>query len=192
MDRFTWGIVVGALVLVIAGLGTVVLTQRQAPPPDLSQPEGIVRAYVEALDSGHPEQAWDLLAASARSGSTRDSFIARATASSSGRQREGRLTIESVVVEGSVSRVELARTFDSGGGLFGASGQYTNRSTVRLEREAGQWRITVPPEPYLIDRPVAPVAPPPVTVQVTVVATIATPSAPAAALTPATTAARAP
>ena len=178
MDRFTWGIVVGALVLVIAGLGTVVLTQRQAPPPDLSQPEGVVRAYVEALDSGHPERAWDLLAASARSGNTRDRFIERATASSSGPLREGRLTIESVVVEGSVSRVELERTFDSGGGLFGASGRYTNRSTVRLEREAGQWRITVPPEPYLIGRAVAP---PPVTVQVTVVATVATPVVPAGA-----------
>ncbi|MCA1647967.1 MAG: hypothetical protein LC797_21705 [Chloroflexi bacterium] len=35
------------------------------------------------------------------------------------------------------------------GGIFGPS-SYTNRTTVRLTREASGWRITVPPDPYVL------------------------------------------
>ncbi|MGH2355257.1 MAG: hypothetical protein ACRDI2_12990 [Chloroflexota bacterium] len=149
MDRFTWGVVAGALVLVAVAIGSVALVQGQTAPPDLSRPEGVVRAYVEAIDTNRPERAWELLAASARSGTTRDEFIQRAT--SSGRLREGRVAIESVEVTGDTAVVRLSRTYGNGG-LFGPS-SYTNQTTVRLEREAGQWRITVPPDPYLIDVP---------------------------------------
>jgi hypothetical protein len=148
MDRFTWGVVVGAVLLVIVGLASVTLLQRTAPPPDLSRPEGVVRAYVVAMEEGRPEVAWDLLAAPARADVTRDEFIRRATTFRRG--QASRLAIEQVAVEGSTARIELARTF-GGGGLFGPS-SYTERSTVRLEREGGSWRITVPPDAHLISR----------------------------------------
>lgn len=148
MDRFTWGIVVAAVLLVVVGLASVTLLPRTAPPPDLTRPEGVVRAYAEAMESSRPEAAWDLLAASARTGVTRDEFIRRATTFR--RAQSSRLAIERVEIDGATARVELARTY-SGGGLFGPS-SYTERSTVRLEREGGVWRITVPPDTHLIDR----------------------------------------
>ena len=159
MDRFTWGIVVGAVLLVVAGLASVTLARRPVAAPDLSTPEGVVRAYVTALDTDHPEQAWDLLTASARSGTTRDEFIRRATAE--GRPRYSLVAIERTTVEGNTARVELARTFAGSGGLFG-SGDSTEHLTVRLERESGAWRISVPPDAYLIDRPFSGAVPPPI------------------------------
>src|SRR5437763_3386267 len=96
MDRFTWGIVVGAVLLVAAGLASVTLARHPAAAPDLSTPEGVVRAYVTALDTGHPEQAWDLLTTGARSGTSRDEFIRRATAE--GRPRYSLVAVERTTV----------------------------------------------------------------------------------------------
>jgi hypothetical protein len=149
MDRFTWGVVAGAVVLVVAGLVSVLLLPRTVPPPDLTRPEGVVRTYVQAMDDGRPEDAWDLLATSARAGVTRDEFIRRATTFRRG--QASRLAFEQVDVSPAAARVELARTYSGGGGLFGPS-SYTERSTVRLDREDGAWRITVPPDAHLLDR----------------------------------------
>jgi hypothetical protein len=176
MDRFTWGIVVGAVLLVAAGLVGVTIVRRPAAAPDLSTPEGVVRAYVTALDTDHSEQAWDLLSTGARAGLTREEFIRRTTAA--GRPRFSRVAMESVTVEGDTARVELSRTYEGSDGLFGSSG-YTQRTTVRLERENGAWRISVPPDQYLFDRSIPPVV---VTVVTTPVAgTTPTGQAPSAA-----------
>jgi hypothetical protein len=43
----------------------------------------------------------------------------------------------------------MVRTYPSSGGLFGGSG-YTSRNTVRLVSEPSGWRITVPPDPYVL------------------------------------------
>lgn len=155
MDRFTWSIVAGAVLLVAAGLASVTVLQRPAAPADLSTPEGVVRAYVTAIETQHPDQAWDLLASGARGNLTRDEFVRRA--STQGHSRSGRVAIDNVVVEGGTARVELSRTYEGSGGLFGSSA-YTTNNTVRLEREGGQWRISVPPEPYLLERPFPPPA----------------------------------
>lgn len=149
VDRFTWGIVAGAILLVIIGLVSVTAGQRPSAAPDLSQPEGVVRAYEDALNASQPERAWDLLSVSARSNVTRDEFIRRAT--SMGRSSAVRTAIESVDASSDTAHVVITRTYDSGGGLFG-SGTYTNRQTFRLERESGQWRISVPADSYLINR----------------------------------------
>lgn len=147
MDRFTWAIVAGVAVLVLAGLVGVALLQRQAPAPDLSRPDGVVRAYVEAIDSGRPDRAWDLLAAPARADVTREEFLRRATSLS--QRPAGRVAIERVTVEGDTARVEMSRTY-AGGPLVGPAP--TERTTVRLVREQGEWRVEVPPEPWLISR----------------------------------------
>ncbi|HEX2033212.1 MAG TPA: hypothetical protein VHS99_03425 [Chloroflexota bacterium] len=154
IDRFTWSVVALAIVLVAAAVGSVALLQDTAPPPDLSRPEGVVRAYVEAIDSEHPERAWDLLHPSARDRTTREEFIRRATELT--RDRVVRVVIDSVEVDGGTAVVRLSRTYGSGRvGLFGSSG-YTTTTTVRLERDGGAWRITVPPEPFLLDPPPSP------------------------------------
>jgi hypothetical protein len=156
MDRFTLGVVVGAVLLVIAAVVSVVLLQGQSAAPDLSTPEGVVRAYYAALDQGHPEQAWDLLSSRARAQTTRDEFIQRAISFRPG--REQRVTIDSVEIVGDTANVNLSLT-SSGGGLLGG-GSYSQTVRVRLDREDGQWRITVPPQPYLIDSPRQAPAPP--------------------------------
>jgi hypothetical protein len=151
MDRFTWGIVGGALLLVVLGVASVSVLRRPPAPPDLSRPDGVVRAYVAAMAADHPEDAWDLLAESARVNVTRDEFIRRATQDTTSRNDAGRLSIDKVEINGTTAVVEINRTYTSGGGLLGPS-TYSTRSTVRLERFGSSWRITVPPEPWLIDK----------------------------------------
>lgn len=177
MDRFTWGIAIGAVLLILAALGSVLLLQPRTGTVDLSRPEGVVRAYYAALESGRAERAWDLLSASAQGSTTREEFIQRATSYRPG--REGRIATERVEIEGDTAYVHLSRTY-GGPSLFGPQGR-TESITVRLDRAAGGWRITVPPEPYLIAFPRGPVPAatppgPPATVSATVTA-LPTPTA---------------
>lgn len=148
MDRFTWGIVAGIAILVIGGLAGVALLQRQAAPPDLTRPEGVVRAFVEKVDAGQADRAWDLLATAARADVTREEFLRRAT--NLAQRPPSRVAIEGVTVDGEAARVTISRTF-SGTGAF-APLAATERTTVRLVREQGAWRIEVPPDPWLVSR----------------------------------------
>jgi hypothetical protein len=147
MDRFTWGIVAGTLALVVAGIVVVLVVRRSPEPADLGTPEGTVRAYVEAIESGRPEQAWELLGDRQQADVGRDEFIRRATTGYRG-GREGRVAIDAVELTGTTARVDLSRTYSGGGPpIFGPS-TYTNRMTARLEQQRGAWRITVPPDEY--------------------------------------------
>ena len=58
--------------------------------------------------------------------------------------------MDSVTVDGDTAVVRLSRTY-GGGGLFDGGG--SSPLTVRLDRENGAWKITVPPDPFLIERP---------------------------------------
>ncbi|HEU5317820.1 MAG TPA: nuclear transport factor 2 family protein, partial [Chloroflexota bacterium] len=107
--------------------------------------EGTVRAYVEAIDTGRPERAWELLAASARTDVTREEFMRRAATFA--QRPPGRVTIESVTAEGDTAWVVTSRIFGTGPPLPITP---TIRTTVRLIKEAGEWRIEVPPDPFLI------------------------------------------
>jgi hypothetical protein len=149
MDRFTTSIAAGVVLLIASGLGVAAFVGNRQPPPDLTQPSGVVLAYALAEQRGEPAAAWDLLAASAQSRTTRDQFIARASTSQGERAY---LTTEDVAVTSDVATVTLLRTYPSSGGLFGPS-SYSSRSTVRLTREPAGWRITVPHDDYLLGLP---------------------------------------
>ena len=138
--------VVGAVALVLAAVGSVAVLQAGTAAPDLSTPAGVVRAYYTGLDGGRPDEVWDLLSSTARSGTTRDEFILRAT--SYRPSGDARITVDSVSVDGNTAVVRLSRTY-GGGGLFGGGG--SSPITVRLDREGGGWKITVPPDPFLIE-----------------------------------------
>ncbi len=184
MDRFTWGIVGGTIALIAVGIAAVLLVRRNPAPADLTTPDGVVRAYVEALEAGRPERAWELLGERQQADVPRDEFVRRATGAFRP-GREGRLAIDATEITGDTARVDLSRTYASGGPpIFGPS-SYTNRFTARLERQRGAWRITVPPEDYryILDRPLP--APPNVVV---ITATPPTPT-PTSAATPVQTAA---
>ena len=149
MDRFTWAVVGGVLALVVGGLVAATLVRGRERPPDLSTPSGVVLAYALAEQRGDGQTAWDLLATSAQARGDRDRFIAGATNNSnSGREY---LTTEDERVEGdTAASVVLVRTYPASGGLFGSSG-FSNRNTVRLVREGQAWRISVPPDDYLLN-----------------------------------------
>ena len=47
------------------------------------------------------------------------------------------------------SGVTLVETYPGSGGILGRT-SYTSRATVRLVREPAGWRITVPPDDFLL------------------------------------------
>ena len=131
--------------LVAVGLVSAAVLRSQSAPPDLNTPEGVVLAYALAEQRGDAVSAWNLLAESTQARADRDRFLARAAAGRS----NAYLTTEDVQVTGDEASVVLVSTYRGSGSIFGDSG-YTNRVTVRLIREPAGWRITVPPDDYLL------------------------------------------
>jgi hypothetical protein len=148
-DQLTWAVVVGTLILVVAGIVTAVLADRMAPAPDLTTPTGVTLAYELAIQQGEGDRAWSLLSSSAQASTTRQEFLARA-ASASGWSTNARLSVEDVRVEGTVAHLDLVRTFPTDGPFGLGTGAATSRNPVTLDQEDGVWRITVPPEPWVI------------------------------------------
>jgi hypothetical protein len=138
--------------LVVLALGLAVVLPSRQPAPDLNTPDGVSLAYALAIQRGDLDQAWDLLSGSVKAQVSKDRFITRVEATRGSYQR-ARLSIEDLRVEGETARADLVRTFPSSGGPFGlGNSSYSNRSTVRLARESGQWRIATPPDPYVIEK----------------------------------------
>jgi hypothetical protein len=155
VTRFTWGIVIGVLALVAVSIGLAVLLPRGQPTPDLSTPDGVVLAYGLAMQRGDAEAAWELLSTEAQGRTTRERFIARAGGFIPNYERV-RVSVEDTRETGDTARVQLVRTFSGAGGPFGLGGGPTStRSAVSLVRENGAWRISMPPEGFLLepDRP---------------------------------------
>jgi hypothetical protein len=148
MDRLTWPIVGGVLALVAVGLIAAAVTRDHAPPPDLSTPSGVVVAYAAAEQRGDGSAAWSLLARTAQARGDRDHFVAGASTS----RGTAYVTTENERIEGNSASVVLVRTETASGGLFDR-GSYTTRNTVILVREDGNWRLSVPPDEYLLFRP---------------------------------------
>ena len=141
----------GVLVLVGGSLALAVTVQTRAQAPDLSTPDGVTLAYALALQSGDTDTAWNLLADSAKAQTSKDRFAARASSFRIGDRQ--RLSVEDVRIDGQSARVDLVRTFPSNGGVFFGSSAGPTRSTVRLTRESAGWRITTPPEPFMVFGP---------------------------------------
>jgi hypothetical protein len=129
----------------VGGVVAAAVVRGREPAPDLSTPSGIVLAYANAEQRGDPQTAWDLLATSAQERGDRERFLARAG------NRGGReyLTTESERVDGDAASVMLVHTYPGSGSVFGSSSS-TSRDTVRLAREGPAWRITVPPDDYVL------------------------------------------
>jgi hypothetical protein len=146
VDKVTLGLLGAVLGLVAAGLIVAVVVQQRAASPDPSTPSGVVLAYVQAEQRGDALGAWNLLASSAQARGSRDWFLARAGTSEQG---EAFFTIEDARSDDAGASVVLVRTTPGSVGIFG-NGSYSSRTTVRLVQEGGGWRISVPPDDYLL------------------------------------------
>jgi hypothetical protein len=151
IDRFTWLVAVGSVALILVGVGLAMVLGRGEPAIDLDTPGGVTLAYELAIQRGEADAAWELLSSSARAGTTRQEFLARAAGI--GRGADARFSVDNVRVSGDTAHLDLVRVVPSGGFLGLGAGTRTSRDPVTLQREAGQWRISVPPEPFLIMRP---------------------------------------
>ena len=150
MDRFTFAVVGGVLALVAAGLVTAASLRGQVgSAPDLNTPAGVALAYAAAEQRGDAQAAWDLLATSAQQRGDRERFLARAGHS---QPDNAYLSTDEERVDGDTASVTLVETYPGSGGLLGRA-TYTNRVTIRLARESAGWRITVPPDDFLLIGP---------------------------------------
>jgi hypothetical protein len=62
------------------------------------------------------------------------------------------VSVEDVRETGDTARAQLVRTYSGSGGPFGiGGGTNSSRSTVSLVRENGAWKISTPPEAFLLE-----------------------------------------
>ncbi len=151
IDRLT--VTVAACVLGVVALGIVVaiVIGRAQPTPDLSTPEGVTLAYERAVMRGEPDVAWNLLSAEAQAATTRQEFLARASALAN--RGDVRVAVEQVRTDGATTHLDVTRTIPTSGFLGFGAGSVTTRSSVTLVQEAGSWRISVPSDPFVIMQP---------------------------------------
>ena len=154
MDRFTAAVVAGVLALVAAAIAAAALVRGREVPPDLTQPAGVTLAYALALQQADADRAWALLASSTRVESDQAAFRRLVAQRGTGAQRARLLVEEESVGPDGTARVVLVRQYPGSDGPFGLFGStYSQRSPVTLVREGDAWRITVPPDPYLLQPP---------------------------------------
>jgi hypothetical protein len=146
VDKVTLALLAAVLGLVAVGLTVAVVVGQRATPPDPNTPGGVVLAYIQAEQRGDAVTAWNMLASSAQARGDREWFLARAGTSEPG---EAFFSTEDAHTDDTGASVVLVRTTPGSVGLFG-NRSYSSRSTVRLAREDGAWRISVPPDDYLL------------------------------------------
>lgn len=151
MDRFTWAAVVGIVALCAIAIVSVLIGRQSAAPPDLATVDGVVTAYVVAIQEKRAEDAWALLASprSAAPGryigdeDTLDNF--RRTVNNTSAQNNRRIRIQAVKVEGDTARVDADITVVSRQPLWFGFPSASHTVTFSLKREDGTWRITSAP-----------------------------------------------
>jgi len=148
MDRFTVALVGGVLLLVVAGIAAAAVMRGRDQTPDLTTPSGVVLAYTLAEQHGDAQTAWDLLATSAQARGDHERFLARAGGYDP--YRNAYLSTEDEKIDGDGASVVLVQTYPGSGNLLGGGSSTTNRTTVRLVREGQAWRISVPPDDYIL------------------------------------------
>lgn len=142
-DRFLLSIVIGIVVLSLAGVGLYVV--RSAPPAlaDDSTPEGVVQNYLVALDQGDYETAYAYLSEGnykPRLNDFREDFktnqINPSTAS---------VQIRATEVDEKKAHVTI-EVVHTGSGLFADT--WRNTDTAELVQQQGKWKLLRMPDPF--------------------------------------------
>ena len=143
-DRFVVGLTIIAALLVVIGIASVLVLQRQpTPAPDLTTPDGTVPAYIQAYRNGSEAEI--------------GSFYSRRLATEiAQRQSPGfpkpvgprsiqagesqRVQVLSTRIDGDRAVVTVAITTFRADSPVSPS-EYTNQTPVSLVREAGRWKL---------------------------------------------------
>ena len=134
-DRFSWTVAIGALLLIVIGVGGAVVAGRGQQPIDASTPVGVTLTIELAIRRGEADRAWDLLTASAKAATTRQEFLARAAAYQPG--KDARFSVEDVRNSGDTAYLNLVWTQPTSGFFGLGAGARTLRNPVTLQRKEG-------------------------------------------------------
>jgi hypothetical protein len=156
MDRPTWALIIGVLGIAILALGAATLSRNGQAPPDLTTPEGVVTAYILAVQNKEPDKAWELLASPVAltgpfpgSGGRVDTLTQenfRQQVLNSQRSGNRRLRILNTTVTESTARVDVETTYVNDDPFqFGSRGTPQTRA-FELKRADAGWRITAAPQ----------------------------------------------
>ena len=157
MDRFTWAVAIGVVVLGLVAVASAAL-MRGGPPPDLSTPGGVATAYVLAIQSKHADEAWEILdspravdlppirANSASATPTIDDF--RRQVNNAYSDPNKRIRVLRTEETGDMARVDLEITHVSQAPVLLGGGSSSRTVSVSLKRSGDSWRITAAPPIY--------------------------------------------
>jgi hypothetical protein len=143
-DRFTLGVVVAVLVIGVLGLASVFIAHARQPATDRSNPVGTLTAYVVAVQTGRPDDAWDLLAPEARNQNIPDQNDFRQTVLAAG-PANSRVRILTQTQTGDTARIEIEIAALTANLIGNVS---SHRLDVQLNRSSGRWLLTVAPPPW--------------------------------------------
>jgi ketosteroid isomerase-like protein len=146
--------VAGVALLTVASLISLLVTRFQPPAGLLKTPEGVVTAFVQAIQAGNADQAWSYVSPSAtvagpppapptRPVIGKDDFRREVEATRG--QQPARIRILDVSRNGDSATVRLEVT-EVSGGLFSSPSSHT--VSLTLSRQDGSWLITSDPSPW--------------------------------------------
>jgi ketosteroid isomerase-like protein len=145
-------VVAAVALLIVTALGSLLVNRPNQRPPDLTTPDGVLTAYVQAIQAQDADRAWDLLAHDVTPAPsdkplpptwTKEQF--RQEVQYARRDTSSRIRILSVHQAGDTAAVQLEIT-DISSGLF--SGANSHTITVDLRRDGTSWRITSDAMPW--------------------------------------------
>jgi hypothetical protein len=151
IDRWTWVVTGAVALLTVAALTSVLVSRPHQAAADLSTPAGVVTAYVQDIQAGRADDAWNLISPQTQQPGpgkfgpvyTKDEF--RQVVASSRRDASSRVRITGVTQSGVTATVQLEVTSDTGNLFSRSSSQVVVAS---LMEQGGSWRITSDPSPY--------------------------------------------
>jgi hypothetical protein len=141
IDPALAGIVVGAILLIVAGLIAIPLAARRSPElASESTPEGVVQRFYQAAYAGDYATTYSYLAAEARAQLSALELQQQLAS----QLRQTQMRVISTAVHGDSATVRVALTHFQPGGLFD-SNEWTEEPDVVLKREGGAWKIASGP-----------------------------------------------
>jgi hypothetical protein len=143
-ERFTAVVVVAVLLLAIVGLASAFIAHARQPAADRSSPVGTLTAYVVAIQTGHPDDAWDLLAPEALRESVPEKSDFRRTVLAAG-PANSRVRILSHSESGDTAEINIEVAALTANLIGNVS---SHELFVRLDRSSGRWLLTAAPPPW--------------------------------------------